>query len=134
MAPETLLRTLRAHGLNLAIVDGGVLRVTPFDRLTPELRDLIRANAHELVELLRVGSGVEAARPMRLRLVLEAGDGDRCAAILVVPGADRNGVVRVLDDFLRSGMPGAMRVVGIEEAAPPPPTPRAAEIAVEALT
>ena len=100
-----------------ARVDGEQLVLSPRDRLTPELVEQIRAAKPGLVAELRqqppVASGTAV---VRLRLLLEAEDGRRLEAILVIPRARYDGL-RVLELFEEHRMAGTTRVVGVSEAA-----------------
>jgi hypothetical protein len=59
-AAASLLAALRDRGLELR-ADGERLLARPVERLTPDLRDRVRANRAELLELLRSGDAIVGA-------------------------------------------------------------------------
>ena len=53
---KTLAQTLQGAGLSLTVVSGNALAVSPAERLTDELRSLIRANKSALIEFVQASS------------------------------------------------------------------------------
>jgi hypothetical protein len=115
-APD-LLGQLAAAGIRLRS-KGEKLLAEPREALTDELRAAIRANKRALLAALspKVQPRLEPqARPVvRLCLLLQAEDGQRCEALLAIP-AERYDGLRFLELFEQHRMAGTTRVIGISE-------------------
>ena len=61
MTGPAILNTLRAAGLSLEVTEGRAIKVRPSNRLTDELRGLIRAHKSELADWLVAANDAAAA-------------------------------------------------------------------------
>jgi len=122
MGAPDLLQALRTEGLNVQ-VDGERLLVSPAERITEEIRAMIRTNKAALLEALsrseiyssvQESIAVSTAPVVHLRLMLQQDDGTRIEAILAIPEARYDGM-RVLELLERHRMAGTTRVISVVE-------------------
>lgn len=92
MTPQALIERAQAEGVKLMVRDGTRLVADPINRLSPELRELLRAHKPEIMALLDPQA---EARRQRVLALLSA-DPKARYAVLTDTEADPEGVLLTL--------------------------------------